>query len=470
VAGGSWDLTERLLDDLDAVKGPVLGTVAAHPRVSWPFVAAQHADRDRAPERTVGKTSLPLILPDAIRDRHLAVFGKTGGGKTTCLRNLILQDIAAGHGVSVIAKEAELLTDEILPFLPPERLGDVIYVDAADARAVSLNPFHVGAGEDIDLKVDETLSALSRLFADEGPAPRMEMILGRCVATLMRVPDSTLSDVPRLLDRTDDAFRQSVIAQLADEELRHFWTSTYTSLAKDSPLPILNRLYRFLSPKVRNVLCRPGSLDIRAAMDQGKIVLISVSDGILGPRSAEVVAGLVMAKIQLATMSRANVPPAARRPFRLYLDEFPALIGSDARTYETMLVRARKFRVSLTLAAQRCGMIPEALLGTILANVASMIVFGTGSEDARRLGRELAVGGGGKLETQLLGLAVGEAYCKIDRKVTLARMLLPPRGGSAAIRAEAIRRSRETYGSPPVATPKRNGRPVAESLDPTEVF
>ncbi len=468
-AGGSWNLTERLLDDLDAVTGPVIGTVATHPKVSWPFVAARHAERGLAPERTVGASTVPSILPDALRTRGVAVFGRTGSGKTVFLRNLILQDLAAGYGVGVIAKEREFIFDEILPFIPESRRDDVVVVDPADPRPPSLNPFAYREGEDRDLKADEILSVLSRLFIEDGPAPRAEMILCFVVATLLRVKDASLRDVEPLLNRVDDSFRRSVIAELDDDDLIRFWTQTFPAMARDSHLPILNRIHKLLSPKVRAVLCRKGSLDVRRIMDERKILLIAASDGVLGPRSAEIVAAFAAAQIQVATMARANVPASARPRFHLYLDEFPSIVGPDPRTYESLLVRARKFNVALHLASQHTSMLPDAVLHGILGNVGTLIAFSAGAEDARKLGREFAVNGS-RIDTDLLRLGVGEAYCKFDRTIVHTRMLPPPEGGSVAVREEIIRRSRAKYGADAPVMTRRSPASALDALTAGDVF
>jgi len=476
-AGGAppdESLLDNLLDRFDeaASAGTVVGTVAPAPESglpsAWPSVARRHAARGHAPERTIQPTSVPLILPDALRSRHVAIFGRTGSGKTTLLRNLVLRDLEAGLGIGVIAKERELIFDELLPFIPADRLDDVVLVDPADPRPPSLNPFAFREGDDPDLKADENLSVLSRLYAEDGPAPRAEMILTRVVATLPKVKDASLLDVERLLDRVDDSFRRSVVAELDDEELTRFWTQTYPAMARDSHLPILNRLHRFLSPKVRAVLCRKGSLDVRRLMDARKILLVAASDGILGPRSAEIVAAFAAAQIQVATMARASVPASARPRFHLYLDEFPSIVGPDPHTYESLLVRARKFNVALHLASQHTSMLPDAVLHGVLGNVGTIIAFSAGAEDARKLGREFAVNGH-RIDTDLLGLDVGEAYCKFDRTIIRARMLPPPGGGLGSVREEIIRRSRATYGADVPAPRQRPDLPLG-ALAAGDVF
>lgn len=429
---------------------------------------------------------ITVKLPPKYRSRHVYVVGKSGSGKTTLLRNLILQDLHAGHGLAVLAPEQELLTEELLPFIPEERWDDVIYVNPADtAYPVPLNPLHLDSGEDLDLKVDEVLTVFRRIFDEEGggAAPRMETILRQALYTLMQVPGATLLDLEKLLERDDAAFRTRLLAQVRDPEARRFWTQTYPAYPKDAHLPLVNRLGRFLRPRVvRSILSSPGrSLNVRAAMDEGKVLLFNLSDGVLGEANAALLGQLIVAKLQMAAMSRADSPKAHRRPFTLYLDEFQTFCGVAATSYERILSRARKYGLGLVLAHQQTGQIPEPLMREILGNVSTVIAFQVGATDARRLGRELVGEVDGEpvpLEPrELLSLRVGEAWCKVGRSVFFLSTEPAPEGGSAAVCAEVIRRSRTRYGAgatePEPATPDEvpaRAGPRLEEIDPKEVF
>lgn len=476
--GGSGErrslrIVERLLDRFDhaVADGLVIGRYSAETKVGWPWAASHHAVRGHDPSRTIDEKHIPIILPDAHRDRHLYGIGKTNTGKTTLLRNLVLQDLRRGAGVGVIAPEAELFLEELLPYIPEDRLHDVIYVDPSDTeRPVPLNPLLVEEGEDFDRKLDETLSTFHRLIAEDGTsAPRMEMILRFTLLTLMSIPGSTLLDVPRLLDRTDDGFRRAAVERIASEEARHFWTSVYPLYPKDAHLSLLNRLGRFLQPKVvRNMLCQPnGSLNIRKAMDEGKIVLFNLSDGILGERNAQILGQLIVTKIQMAAMSRADVPKESRRPFHLYIDEFQSFCGVAGKSYEKILSRARKYRLRLTLLHQQTGQIPEPVMREILGNVGSLIVFQVGATDAHRLGRELKGAAPAFDHARLMRLPVGVAYCLTGGRLHQVRTSPPPPGGSERIRDEAIRRSRERYGREPGPA---SGPSPFDGLEPGDVF
>lgn len=468
---------DRLLDRYDeGPQGVVVGRArpldAEGPR--WPFVAARHQARGFPPMWTISETTLPVVLPDALRSRHLYIVGKSGSGKTTLIRNLALQDMADGAGVGILAPEAELIHEELLPFIPEERLDDVVYVNPADtARPVAVNPLHVDPHEDLDLRLDETLSIFHRLIAEDGSgAPRMETILRYTLYTLMSIPGSTLLDIPRLLDRTDDAFRAFAVGRLENEEVRHFWTAIYPSFPKDAHLSLLNRLGRFLQPKiVRSILCQPGaSLNVRAAMDAGRIVLVNLSDGLLGEQNALLLGQLLVAKFQTAAMSRADAPKCSRRRFYLYVDEFQAFCGVAGTSYERMLSRARKYGLSLILANQQTGQIGEGTMREILGNVGSLVVFRVGATDARRFGRELAGACPDFGHETLTSLAVGEAACLFDQGFVFVRTTPPPTGGSAAIRSEAIRRSRERFGVVPGAIARPCAASAFEGLAVGDVF
>lgn len=428
-------------------------------------------------------TAISVCLPEELRTKHLYMVGRSGSGKTTLIRNLVLHDLSAGHGLAIIAPEAELLEQELLPLIPQKRWNDVVYVNPADSSCpVPLNPLHLEDGEDLDLKVQETLSILHRLFDEEGgagTAPRMETILQQALYTLTQLPGSTLLDLEPLLDRQDASLRRYVLQHLPDEDARRFWQSVYPAYPKDAHLAILNRLGRLLKPKVvRSLLCAPGSLSIRRCMDEGKVLLFNLSDGILGEQNAQLLGQLVVAKIQLAAMSRAASPKEERRPFYLYIDEFQSFCSTAGSSYEKILSRARKYGLGLILAHQQTGQIGKSVMREILGNVSTVVAFNVGATDARRLSRELI----GEVDGQpvptdpqlLLSLRVGQAVCKIGRSVLAITTLPLPGHGSTEVRDEIVRRSRASYGRPlgprAIGRQSKNADLAVEHLDPREVF
>lgn len=328
--------------------------------------------------RPNGDGKFEVKLPFSIRDRHVYIIGRSGSGKTNLIRSMILQDAYYGRGVGVLAPEAELLKDEILPYIPENRIDDVIYIDPSDTSApIAFNPLYLDENEDkddgIDLKVDDMMTIFKRLMGETGP--RMEEILRQSLYALMQRPGSTLLDLDPLLDRNNSTLRDEII-KTSDEMTARFFRDSYPSYPKDAHLPITNRINRLLRPKsIRSLLCQPDrSFNFRKAMDGGKIVLFNLSDGILGEQTSQLLGELIVSKMQMAAMSRADTPQAKRRPFHLYLDEFQTFMGA-AGSYSKILSRARKYKLCLCIGHQQTGQIPQSLLKEIFGNVSTFIAF-----------------------------------------------------------------------------------------------
>jgi hypothetical protein len=401
-----------------------------------------------------GEVGLDVKLTDEMRQRHVYVIGKSGYGKTNLLRGIIFQDIEAGGGVGVIAPEQEMLTEEILPYIPRDRADDVIYFNPADtACPVSFNPLHLDEGEDLDLKVDETLTIFLRLLGE--PGPRMGEILRQALYALTGREGATLLDVERLLEPHDSSLRNEIIRTSRDPQVVHFWRDIYPTLPKDAHLPITTRLGRFVRPKViRNVLCNPGaSLNFSEAMDAGRIMLFNLSDGVLGEQNSQLLGQLIVSKFQQAVMARARQSKHQRRRFALYIDEFQTFTGTSQTSYEKMLSRARKYRLSLVLAHQQTGQLPSGLLKEILGNVSTTICFQVSREDAVKFSREFITLYDGEVinipEEEILKLKVGQAICKIGQHSFFMQTYLADQHPDTRWASAIIERSRLNYGSPP---------------------
>jgi len=355
------------------------------------------------------------------RDRHVYIVGKSGSGKTNLIRNMIYQDMEKGNGVGVIAPEAEMITEEIMPYVPEHRINDVIYFNPADIDSpVTFNPLYLDEGEDIDLKVDENFTIFRRAFGEDA-GPRMSEILRQAFYALIERPGSTLLDMERLFDRNDPSFRNEVIRESKDEGTIHFWRDVYPQMPKDAHLPITNRLGRIIRPKmVRNILCNShNSLDFRKAIDSKKILLFNLSDGILGEANSQLLGQLIVSKFQMAVMSRADTSKYEREPFYLYVDEFQTFTNTATASYEKILSRARKYGLGLILAHQQTHQIPLDLLREIMGNVSTIVSFQVSGDDARKLSKEFISQYNGEVinvpSEELLSLKTGQAYCKIGQ-------------------------------------------------------
>lgn len=434
----------------------------------------------------LGESAVEVKLTDERRTRHLYIIGKSGSGKTNLLRTMIMQDLEEGAGLGVLAPEAEMLTEDLLPYIPDHRIDDVIYVDPADTEfPVSFNPLQLEEGEDAEIKVDEVLTIFKRVMGETGP--RMEQILRQALYTLIGRPGATLLDIERLLDRSQAEFRNEII-RTCDDELAYFWAEVYPTFPKDAHLPITNRLGRFLRPqRIRTLLCQPeSSLHFGQAMDEGKVLLFNLSDGLLGEQNSQLLGQLVLSKFQLAVMSRARRAKQDRAPFHLYVDEFQTYAGVSAASYEKMLSRARKYNLRLVLAHQQTGQISTGLLKEILGNVSTSICFAVAREDAARFAKEFITTYNGEIlhvdEDDLLRLRTGQAFCKIGQTSFLMHTYLADQHPSQARAQYVIERARRNYGQAAIAprTAACGGRgsapemadfdSVLDELDPAQVF
>jgi Type IV secretion-system coupling protein DNA-binding domain len=411
---------------------------------------------DRYPGIMLGHMQPPngriaIKLPHSLRDRHMYIIGKSGSGKTNLIRLMALQDIHDGHGIGMLAPEQELLMEEILPYIPEDRVDDVVYFNPANSQnPIPLNPLYLDADSDIDLCVDDNMTVFKRLMGETHP--RMEEILRQSLYALMERPNSTLLDVEKLLSRTDDKLRNEVIRKTSDEQTRYFFESTYPSFPKDAHLPITTRINRLTRPRsVRSILCQPGkSFHFREAMDEGKILLFNLADGILGEQTAQLLGQLVISKLQLATMSRMDTPAAHRRPFYLYLDEFQTFVGVAENSYATMLSRSRKYKCSMILSHQQTGQLSKNLLADIFGNVTTFISFSVAYADAQRLSQQYIVNMGAQKKPlppeEFVSQKVGEAIGKIGESVFALRTPLVPKQPNPRIAEYIINRSAQNYG------------------------
>jgi hypothetical protein len=445
------ELAQELINRINAFPGVVLGVNTMNPDIE-------------------------IKIPASQRDRHCYIIGKSGYGKTNLIRLMLMQDLTEGNGIGIIAPEQELLTEEIMPYIPDDRLDDVVYFNPADtASPIPFNPLYLADGEDIDLKVDDNLTIFKRLMGET--QARMDEILRQSLYALMARPDSTLLDLEKLLSRSDDAFRQEIIATTEDEQTRYFFESTYPSFPKDAHLPITTRVNRLIRPRmIRSLLCQPGQcFNFREAMDDGKILLFNLSDGLIGEQTAELLGQLIVSKIQLAAMSRMDIPKAARRPFYLYMDEFQTFTGVNETSYEKMLSRARKYELCLIISHQQTGQIPKLLMREILGNVSTIIAFNISHVDAAQLTQEYPVDLGREITyvpvEEFVSLKVGEAWGKIGKSVFPLKTALAPQQADFTRTKTVIERSRRNYGIKSLPTAPTNGqKPAAKAVAVDENF
>lgn len=325
-------------------------------------------------------------MPRSDRGRHLYIIGQTGVGKSGMLELLTISDIYSPYGFAVIDPHGDY-AQNILERIPAERANDVIYFNPADTDfPVAFNPMEVNDPKLKTHTVSELIGVLKRMFDSWGP--RLEYILRYSLLALLDYPDATMLDITRIL--TDKKFRNDVLQYVQDPVVNNFWTVEFASwndkFAAEAVAPVLNKVGAFTAnPLVRNIIGQPkSSFNIRTIMDQRKILVVNLSRGLVGEDNAALLGALLVTKIQLAAMSRADIPASERSPFYLYVDEFQNF-ATDS--FATILSEARKYGLNLTVANQYIAQMSLEVKDAVFGNVGSIIAFRMGADDARSMQR-----------------------------------------------------------------------------------
>ena len=320
------------------------------------------------------------------RSRHLYIIGQTGVGKSGLLELLTISDIYSPFGFAVIDPHGDY-AQSVLKRIPPERAQDVIYFNPADTDyPMAFNPMEVTDPKLRTHTASELIGVLKRMFDSWGP--RLEYILRYSLLALLDYPDATMLDITRIL--TEKKFRQDVLKHVVDPVVRNFWTVEFASwndkFAAEAVAPVLNKVGAFTAnPLVRNIIGQPkSSFNIRQIMDERKILVVNLSRGLVGEDNAALLGSLLVTKIQLGAMSRADIPAEQRSPFYLYVDEFQNF-ATDS--FATILSEARKYGLNLTVANQYTGQMSIEVKDAVFGNVGSIIAFRMGADDARVMQR-----------------------------------------------------------------------------------
>lgn len=325
------------------------------------------------------------------RRKHMAIFGKSGVGKTTLLRNMIAWDIHSGVGLTVIDPHGGLI-QEILEMIPRSRTNDVIYLNPSEADSVlGINVLENIRADQKPLLVSGLISILKNIWpANWGP--RTEYILEHAAFALLEQPQPvSLAALPRLL--TDDRFRKQILQHVTDPAIQNFFKLYETqnkTLREESIAPLLNKVSKFITnPLLRAVIGQTtSSFDFRWLMDTGKILLCDLSKGALGEDVSSLLGSLIVTKLSLAALSRQDVAEQQRRPHVLFVDEAHCFLhGVD---FPTILAEGRKYRLVVTIATQTMNQLSENSLAAVFGNCATIISYRVSGEDAEILKREFA--------------------------------------------------------------------------------
>jgi hypothetical protein len=407
-----------------------------------------------AATHTRGKREIFGIRGDD-RGKHIYVIGKTGMGKSTMLENMAIQDIQNGEGIAFIDPHGAT-AEKLLNFVPYDRIKDVVYFAPFDTD----NPIGFNIMEDVGydkrhLVVSGLMGALKRIWVDAWSA-RMEYILQNTLLALLEYPGSTLLDVNRML--TNKLFRADVVLKITDPLVKSFWTEEFAAFTdtytREATPAIQNKVGQFTAnPLIRNIVGQAKStFDLRKIMDEKKIFIVNLSKGRMGETNASLLGSMLVVKIYLAAMSRADEPPIrmAKLPrFYFYVDEFQSMMNE---AFADILSESRKYKLALTLANQYIEQMEENVRDAVFGNVGTLVVFRVGPFDAE------------VLETvfeptftpeDLVGLGIGQIYLTlmidgVGSRPFSAETIPPIEQPSISYRDDVIENSRAQYARPRV--------------------
>jgi hypothetical protein len=399
------------------------------------------------------------------RLRHVHIIGGTGSGKSTLIFNLLRQGIQAGEGLAVFDPHGDLI-DRVLGAIPENRWKDVVLIDPADEHFVV--PFNVlSAQSDLEktLLSSDLVSIFERLSTSWGD--QMDSVFRNAVLAFLKSSEGgTLADLRRFL--VDGPWRERFLTTVTDPDVRFYWRRTFPQLGGGRSIgPILNRLQTFLGPKSLRYMVaqKENRLDFSDIMDGGKILLLKLSQGLIGPGNAYLLGSLFMAKLQQTAMSRQRMEARLRRPFYVYVDEAQEFITPSMRE---ILTGTRKYGLGLVFAHHELKQLDrDRDVGSALLSGASIrVVFKVGDADARTFADGFA-----HFETKdILGLDVGQALCRIGRADNDFNLRIPlpdaPDAEEVALnRVGAIEASQARYARPKAEVAEELTRALEEEED-----
>ncbi|UMX47622.1 MAG: type IV secretion system DNA-binding domain-containing protein [Candidatus Nealsonbacteria bacterium DGGOD1a] len=389
------------------------------------------------------------------RRRHMYLVGKTGMGKSNLLENMAIQDIQAGNGIAFIDPHGEA-AEKLLDYIPSHRVNDVIYFNPGDvAFPTAFNVMEITNPEHRNLIAAGLMAVFKKIWPDVWSA-RMEYILNNTILALLEYPNSTLLGINRMF--SDAEFRAKVVEKVTDPIIRAFWVNEYAKYnqkyEQESTAAIQNKIGQFIAnPLMRNIIGQvKSSIDIRKIMDEKKILIVNISKGMVGEDASRLFGAMVITKLQLAAMSRQNIPEEQRTDFYCYVDEFQNF-ATDS--FVNILSEARKYRLSLILANQYLGQLEEMgangkssrVKDAVFGNVGTIITFRVGAEDAEFLEPEFTP----EITIEdFVNLGKYHIYLKlmIDgiTSAPFSAITLPPmEKGAVSEKEKIIRASRERY-------------------------
>lgn len=388
------------------------------------------------------------------RTRHMYVIGKTGMGKSTLLENMIIQDIQNGEGVCVIDPHGSL-AEKILDFIPESRIKDTIYFAPFDSEhPIGLNVLEQVEPAKRHLVANGLMAAFKKVFGEERFSDRIQYILNNIILSLLENEGQSLLGVNRMLN--DKEFRKFIVSNVKDPSVRSFWEEEYAKAGdkyqQEAAPGIQNKIGQFISnPLIRNIIGQQKtSFDLRDIMDNKKVLIVNLSKGKVGEGNADLIGSLLITKIYLAAMSRADAGAYELEklpPFYFYVDEFQNFANES---FGSILSESRKYNLALTVAHQYIEQMEDEVKAAVFGNVGTMITFRVGATDAEAFEKEFAPY---FTMDDIVNLDAFQVYLRlmidgVGSKPFSAHTLDPMQRPAVSHAEAVVAHSRATYGKP----------------------
>ena len=342
-----------------------------------------------------------IYLSNEDRFRHFYVIGQTGTGKSSILSVMARQDLRNGRGLAVLDPHGDFATG-LLDFIPKTRAEDLIFFDPADqSRPMGLNLLEADTDDEKQMAVGEATSIMIKIFGPEIFGPRIQDYFRNGCLALMDYPEGgTLIELIKLF--TDENFQRERIQTIKNPIVKTWWKTTYAAMGDREKAEMIPFFAAKFGPFITNTLMRniigqtKSAFDITDVMNTQKILLATLSKGVLGDINSSLIGLILVSKIQMAAMKRQQMPASERKDFFLYIDEFQNYVTDSI---ESILSEARKYRLGLIIAHQYLGQLQKSdaltksslnLKDAIFGNVGSMMSYKIGPEDAKLLEEQFA--------------------------------------------------------------------------------
>ena len=330
---------------------------------------------------------LAVCIPPEVRALSIHLIGGPGMGKSTTQEHMVLSDIDQGYGVAVLDPHGDLI-ERLLCLIPERYVERTIYLNPGDPEWVPIwNPIDRIRGQDISRATADIVRAVQSFVSSGGWGDRLENLLRNIIFSVMHLPHGTFLDVSNLLrNKAEESklLRHHILEVVSNESVRQFWLQDYEGYRSEDLGPPKNKLSKLLvSGTVSLMLAQPESkFNFRQIMDEGMIFLVNLSGiGDMG----EILGSFILTFLQLASLSRSDLPIADRKQFHIHCDEAYKFM---ADSMEALIVECRKYAVSLSVAHHYLNQFRDKTIDA-LSNMGSTIIFNVDSRDAKYLTKDL---------------------------------------------------------------------------------